>query len=59
MIMSTPAHRARIAVAGASGFVGTHLRQHLSDQFDFRALTRSTSVIEAQSVRSGYRVAPV
>jgi uncharacterized protein YbjT (DUF2867 family) len=53
MIMSTPAHRARIAVAGASGFVGTHLRQHLSDQFDFRALTRSTSVIEAQSCGAG------
>ena len=30
-----------IAVAGASGFVGTHLRRKLSNSFQFRALTRS------------------
>jgi nucleoside-diphosphate-sugar epimerase len=35
-----------VAVAGASGFVGTHLRSHLKDDFRFRALTRSESVIE-------------
>lgn len=36
-----------VAIAGASGFVGTHLRQFLSPQFQFRALTRSASVAEA------------
>ena len=41
--------RLNIAVAGASGFVGTHLREFLSGKYDFRALTRSTSVVEAQS----------
>lgn len=35
-----------VAVAGASGFVGTHLRQHLSETFRFRALTRSPTVVE-------------
>lgn len=30
-----------IAVAGASGFVGTHLRRKLSKDFKFKALTRS------------------
>lgn len=35
-----------VAVAGASGFVGTHLRDHLKGAFRFRALTRSESVIE-------------
>ncbi len=33
-----------IAVAGGSGFVGTHLRRKLSSEFRFRALTRSTNV---------------
>jgi len=35
-----------VAVAGASGFVGTHLRAHLSDKFNFRALSRSPNVVE-------------
>jgi len=35
-----------VAVAGASGFVGTHLRAHLSSHFSFRALTRSPHVVE-------------
>jgi nucleoside-diphosphate-sugar epimerase len=35
-----------VAVAGASGFVGTHLRGHLREKFRFRALTRSESVAE-------------
>lgn len=35
-----------VAVAGASGFVGTHLRQQLADSFNFRALTRSPHIVE-------------
>lgn len=35
-----------IAVAGASGFVGTHLRQYLERAYNFRALTRSVSIAE-------------
>ena len=35
-----------VAVAGASGFVGTHLRAQLSDAFNFRALSRSPNVVE-------------
>ena len=35
-----------VAVAGASGFVGTHLRRRLSDRFRFRALSRSANVVE-------------
>ena len=33
-----------IAVAGGSGFVGSHLRRKLSSEFRFRALTRSTNI---------------
>lgn len=35
-----------IAVAGASGFVGSHLRDFLKGDYAFRALTRSESVAE-------------
>jgi uncharacterized protein YbjT (DUF2867 family) len=35
-----------VALAGASGFVGTHLRMRLEAQFRFRALTRSHNVAE-------------
>ena len=35
-----------VAVAGASGFVGSHIRAHLKGDFRFRALTRSNSVAE-------------
>ncbi|MGB0416267.1 MAG: NAD(P)H-binding protein [Coraliomargarita sp.] len=35
-----------VAVAGASGFVGTHLRAHLAKAYRFRALTRSSSIAE-------------
>ena len=35
-----------VAVAGASGFVGSHLRDYLKGDYRFRALTRSTSVAE-------------
>ncbi|MDQ8194503.1 NAD(P)H-binding protein [Coraliomargarita sp. SDUM461004] len=35
-----------IALAGASGFVGSHLRQQLTDDYRFRALTRSPNIVE-------------
>jgi nucleoside-diphosphate-sugar epimerase len=40
------ANKPLVAVAGASGFVGSHLRQHLSEVFRFRALTRSPAIVE-------------
>ncbi|NQY32074.1 MAG: NAD(P)H-binding protein [Coraliomargarita sp.] len=46
--MSSPDNRSKplVAVAGASGFVGTHLRAHLAKAYRFRALTRSSSIAE-------------
>jgi len=41
--------RPLIAVAGASGFVGTHLRAHLQKKYRFRAITRSASIVARQS----------
>ena len=38
-----------IAVAGASGFVGTHLQLRLSKYYRFRALTRSPNIVEHHS----------
>ena len=38
-----------IAVAGASGFVGTHLQLRLSKHYRFRALTRSPNIVEHYS----------
>jgi len=38
-----------IAVAGASGFVGTHLQMRLSKHYCFRALTRSPNIVEHHS----------
>lgn len=35
-----------VAVAGASGFVGSHLREFLGKHYRFRALTRSATVAE-------------
>lgn len=35
-----------VAIAGASGFVGSHLRGHLERDFCFRALTRSAATAE-------------
>lgn len=35
-----------VALAGASGFVGSHLREFLGRDFRFRALTRSSTVAE-------------
>lgn len=35
-----------VAVAGASGFVGSHLRLRLGEAYRFRALTRSPNVVE-------------
>ncbi|MFU8847831.1 MAG: NAD(P)H-binding protein, partial [Opitutales bacterium] len=40
-----------IALAGASGFVGTHLIEHLRANFRIRALTRSSHVVTAQSAK--------
>ena len=42
----TESHKPLIAVAGASGFVGSHLRDFLKSDHRFRALTRSASVAE-------------
>jgi len=44
--MLSTSNKPLVAVAGASGFVGTHLRDFLKDDFRFRALTRSASVVE-------------
>ena len=38
-----------IAVAGASGFVGTHLMLRLRKDYRFRALTRSPNIVEHHS----------
>ena len=38
-----------IAVAGASGFVGTHLQMRLRKSYRFRALTRSPNIVERHS----------
>ncbi|MGZ0656974.1 NmrA family NAD(P)-binding protein [Coraliomargarita sp. W4R53] len=46
MSSSSEAHKPLVAVAGASGFVGSHLRGFLQKDFRFRALTRSASVVE-------------
>ncbi|TVP79600.1 MAG: NAD-dependent epimerase/dehydratase family protein [Puniceicoccaceae bacterium] len=41
-----------IAIAGASGFVGTHLRHHLESKNRFRALTRSANIAESSPDKS-------
>ncbi len=41
-----PPQKPLVAVAGASGFVGTHLRAQLAGDYDFRALSRSPNVVE-------------
>jgi nucleoside-diphosphate-sugar epimerase len=46
----TLASKPVVAVAGASGFVGTHLRQQLADSFHWRALTRSTNTRYANTI---------
>ena len=38
-----------ISLAGASGFVGTHLIEHLRGQYRIRALSRSGNVVTAQA----------
>lgn len=47
-IMSDPGNITKplVAVAGASGFVGTHLRSQLAEGYRFRALSRSPNVVE-------------
>jgi nucleoside-diphosphate-sugar epimerase len=47
---STP--KPLVAIAGASGFVGTHLRRHLEPAYRFRALTRSANIAELNPDRS-------
>ena len=46
MTSAVPDQKPTIALTGASGFVGAHLRAALQPQFKLRALTRSSSVIE-------------
>ena len=49
MTEATQRAKPLVAIAGASGFVGTHLRRYLGKGFRFRALTRSPSVVERHS----------
>jgi len=42
-----------VAIAGASGFVGTHLRRALSSDFRWRALTRSAHAPKADRMEAG------
>lgn len=42
-----------VTIAGASGFVGSHLREHLSDQFRFRAISRSPNIVKRQANNDG------
>ncbi len=44
MAAAKPSHLPLVVVAGASGFVGTAVRQALAGEFRFRALTRSATV---------------
>ena len=46
MDFATEPNKPLIAVAGASGFVGSHLRDSLKGDYRVRALTRSTAVAE-------------
>ncbi|MGC6423610.1 MAG: NAD(P)H-binding protein [Lentimonas sp.] len=46
MTDSCTGNKPLVAVAGASGFVGTHLRNQLSDSYNFRALSRSPNIVE-------------
>ncbi|MBK1649979.1 NAD(P)H-binding protein [Rhabdochromatium marinum] len=47
------AHVPRIAVAGASGFIGTALCPHLAEQYQVRALTRSPTRAARPSAQPG------
>lgn len=49
MTEHTTDSRVTIGLAGASGFVGTHLIEHLRKSCRIRALTRSSNVVAAQS----------
>ncbi len=46
MSLSGTSAKPLVAVAGASGFVGTHLRAQLADRYSFRALSRSPNIVE-------------
>jgi uncharacterized protein YbjT (DUF2867 family) len=52
MAESEKIHKPLVAVSGASGFVGTHLRAELADVYEFRALSRSPSVVERNTRES-------
>ncbi|MEM1221718.1 MAG: NAD(P)H-binding protein [Verrucomicrobiota bacterium] len=52
MMGAAGSNRPLVAVAGASGFVGSHLRRALDPDFRFRALTRSSSIAARRSVDS-------
>lgn len=47
MSASNAPEKPLVGVAGASGFVGTHLIRHLGPHFRFRALSRSPNVVAA------------
>ncbi|MBC2603541.1 NAD(P)H-binding protein [Puniceicoccus vermicola] len=47
------ASRPLVAIAGASGFVGTFVRSELQDHFRFRGLTRSPTVAGRETDESG------
>ena len=51
--MSDSADSPPVAIAGASGFVGTFLRNELAKRYSFRALTRSPAVAESRNRDSG------
>ena len=53
VLNSETTHKPLVAVSGASGFVGTHLRAELADVFEFRALSRSASAVEQNAHDSG------
>jgi len=42
-------HKPRVAIAGASGFVGTKIRTALSEHFQWLALTRSATISGSQT----------
>ena len=52
MAESGKIHKPLVAVSGASGFVGTHLRTQLADVYEFRALSRSANVVERNTSES-------
>ena len=52
MDTATNSQKPLVAVAGASGFVGTHLMQSLQAHFKFRALSRSAHIVDENQGKS-------